>query len=552
MAGPSLGYLPCYAHYSQTMGPAGWSLSTNDWSAYVTEQWQFKKHLTLSAALRWEHEELPPPIKRLTNPELPGTAQLPNLGDEWGPRASLAWAVAGKHWPVLRAGYGMYFGRTQNATIETVLTHTGSLKGDLNFFLRPTDNMNGGAAPPFPYVFAGEPLNVVAPGAVSFAPKYKNPEVHQAVVAIEEELPAHVQVTASALLSLGRRLPTSIDTNIDPTVNPGTITFAVVDGNNSGPIKSPLVNVPFYAAWPFAACPAGAALNLAGQCGRLNPNYQQLTNVESRANSTYEAAMLRVSRYGRKGLTVHAHYTYSHAMDWNPNESTLVAGSDVLDPEEFSLEYGTSDLDVRHAGGAILEWTSPWHRKGMAGKFVNAWMLSTVGSYRSGKPFTMRTAGSLATCVPPGDFCMPVSPGSGTVTGGTAIAGLEPGINGAGGDNRIYYTDENNVFHDIGRNTYRYPATWKADLRLGKKIEMGKLRELELLAESFNLFNHQNVTELETTGYVIGTGSTTGLPTLNFMTGLKPNTTAFGQPLNVNATNFYRPREFEFGVRMRF
>src|ERR1019366_173760 len=158
-------------------------------------------------------------IKRLINPDLSGTAKLPALGDDWGPRVSMAWAIGGKHWPVLRAGYGMYYGRTENATVETALTHTGSLKGDLNFFLRPTDNLHGGGAPPFPYVFAGEPLQYVAPSAVEFASKFKNSEVHQAVVAIEENLPAHVQVTASAVVSLGRRLPTSIDTNIDPAVN---------------------------------------------------------------------------------------------------------------------------------------------------------------------------------------------------------------------------------------------------------------------------------------------------------------------------------------------
>jgi hypothetical protein len=79
------------------------------------------------------------------------------------------------------------------------------------------------------------------------------------------------------------------------------------------------------------------------------------------------------------------------------------------------------------------------------------------------------------------------------------------------------------------------------------------MRELELLAESFNLFNHQNVTELETTGYTIESGSASGaLPTLNFLTGLKANTTAFGQPLNVNATNFFRERQIELGVRMKF
>ena len=32
-----------------------------------------------------------------------------------------------KHWPVLRLGYGMYFGRTENLTLETALTQTGSL-----------------------------------------------------------------------------------------------------------------------------------------------------------------------------------------------------------------------------------------------------------------------------------------------------------------------------------------------------------------------------------------------------------------------------------------
>jgi hypothetical protein len=61
------------------------------------------------------------------------------------------------------------------------------------------------------------------------------------------------------------------------------------------------------------------------------------------------------------------------------------------------------------------------------------------------------------------------------------------------------------------------------------------------------------VTQLETIGYYIESGSITGgLPTLNFMTGLKANSTAFGQPLNINATNFYRERQVQVGVRLRF
>jgi hypothetical protein len=518
-----LGYLPCYSYYSQTMGPSDWHLSTNDWAAFATTQWQPKKVLVLSAGLRWEREQLPPPITALNNPELPQTQKMPSLGNNWGPRLSLAWGTGENHWPVLRVGYGMYFGRTQNATLETALTQTGSPNGDLNFFMRPTDNLNAGGAPPFPYVLAGEPGRMVKPGAVEFAPAFHNPEIHQAVTAIEETLPGHLHVTASALLSLGRRLPIVIDANIDPAVNPGTITYAVVDGTGKGPIKTPEITVPFYASWPSATSATGFG-------GRLNPNYQQIAEISSRANSTYEAAMLKVARYGRRGLSMHANYTYAHAMDWNPNETSLVTGSDPLDPAQFAQEYGVSNLDVRHSATATVIWEAPWKLHNLAGRIGNGWMVSSIGHFRSGMPYSMRTSGTLAKVF--------------DTRSGAAIVALGPGMNGSGGDNRVY---------GVGRNTYRYPLTWKADLRLAKRFNLGQMRQLELLAESFNLFNHQNVTELETVGYTIGPGNLNGAaPTLNFLTGLKTDTVEFGKPRNINAINFYRERQVQIGVRVRF
>jgi hypothetical protein len=186
----------------------------------------------------------------------------------------------------------------------------------------------------------------------------------------------------------------------------------------------------------------------------------------------------------------------------------------------------------------MVVYKAQWKLNGLAGKLGNGWMVSGVGQFRSGMPFTMHTSGSL-----PEEF---------DVITGAAIVGLGPGMNGSGGDNRVYGVGNNNTVYNIGRNTYRYPATWKADLRLGRRFDLGHMRELELLAESFNLLNHQNVTELETTGYYIETGSTSSLPTLNFLTGLKANTTAFGQPLNINATNFFRERQIQFGLRLRF
>jgi hypothetical protein len=54
-------------------------------------------------------------------------------------------------------------------------------------------------------------------------------------------------------------------------------------------------------------------------------------------------------------------------------------------------------------------------------------------------------------------------------------------------------------------------------------------------------------------GYYVAPGSRAGsLPTLNFLTGLKAGQTEFGKPLDVNATDYFRPRQFDFGMRMRF
>jgi len=63
-------------------------------------------------------------------------------------------------------------------------------------------------------------------------------------------------------------------------------------------------------------------------------------------------------------------------------------------------------------------------------------------------------------------------------------------MNGSGGDNRVYGLGNDGHSYNIGRNTFRYPATWKADLRLGRRFDFGNMRQLELLAESFN-FHHR-------------------------------------------------------------
>ena len=571
-----LGAMPCYSSYSQMMGPANWHVTTNDWAGYATAQWQAEKSVVFSVGLRWEREQLPPPLALVDNPQLPFTERTPALGNNWGPRVSVALGSGKDRWPVLRLGYGVYYGRVANSTIEAALTQTGSPKGDQYVFLRPQDDCQycAGGAPPFPHVLEGQPASFVKPGAIGFATNFRNPEVHQAVASVESKLPSSVTLTASGMLSLGRRLPVPIDTNVNSSMSStmnGGITFDVCDeapysapGVNSngqssktggkcanlgqGPIKTAQIAIPyFYASWPGSqaagVCPYYRPALGDIQLGRLCPDYQAITQIASKANSTYEAGTIKLARYGRRGLSFHAHYTFAHAADWNPDGVTLAPESSVLDPNpaDFRLEYGTSDLQVRHSAAGMAIFESPWKLHHRVGRFANGWMLSGIGQFRSGLPYSMHVSGSL-----PEEF----------TSSGAAITGLGLSLNGYGGDNRYPF---------LPRNTFRYPETWKADLRLGKRIDLGEMRELDLLVETFNLFNHQNVTEIETTGYLIENGTPPGSiggsatpPSLNFLTGLYMNpktgiaTPAFGQPRNTNGTNFYRERQFQFGMRMRF
>ena len=60
------------------MGPTNWNLSTNDWAGYATAQWQPGKLAVFSAGLRWEREQMPPPLAALANPELPQAGKMPD------------------------------------------------------------------------------------------------------------------------------------------------------------------------------------------------------------------------------------------------------------------------------------------------------------------------------------------------------------------------------------------------------------------------------------------------------------------------------------------
>jgi hypothetical protein len=136
---------------------------------------------------------------------------------------------------------------------------------------------------------------------------------------------------------------------------------------------------------------------------------------------------------------------------------------------------------------------------------------------------------------------------------------LYGGILGAGGTARI---------PDLDRDSYTMPKTATVDLRLSKYFtkHIGEHEyRFEILGEAFNLFNHQNITSVNTTAYCL---STAPPPTTTATTGVSckpvqalPTTTAanylianplFGTYLNSNSNTVLTPRQLQIAGRFYF
>jgi hypothetical protein len=101
----------------------------------------------------------------------------------------------------------------------------------------------------------------------------------------------------------------------------------------------------------------------------------------------------------------------------------------------------------------------------------------------------------------------------------------------------------------IGPNTARYPRRMVDDARLQKEFSFEKGRNLQLIANMFNVANHQNVDGLGTTAYKLsGTTATyQGQGTSN------PSNNTYQVVTSSNNSGFlYTPRQIEISARFNF
>ncbi len=179
------------------------SIKNEDFALFVQDKWQVRPNFTLNLGLRWEAQIFPEPTVApsataygmfLSDPRFPSDGTLHSPKKQFQPRVGFAWDIGSNGKSVLRASYGIYYGRqnmlTQVGSITTNGVQQQTIAGGLfaNPTVRPTwpglvtptasTCTAGGRTNPFP-CFSGVRV---------FSRDYANPRIYTVNAAFEQEL----------------------------------------------------------------------------------------------------------------------------------------------------------------------------------------------------------------------------------------------------------------------------------------------------------------------------------------------------------------------------
>jgi len=131
-------------------------------------------------------------------------------------------------------------------------------------------------------------------------------------------------------------------------------------------------------------------------------NTQAFTYDTSGANSIYNALQVRVQKRMARGLMINGTYTYGKSLD---DASSIGGGGQVIVQDIHNVlgQYGLSSFDMRNQFHLNYSYQlpfgdrQPYFTRGWKRKAFSDWRISGNITLRSGSPFTVLVAQSVAT-----------------------------------------------------------------------------------------------------------------------------------------------------------
>ncbi len=486
---------------------------------YGEDDWKIKSNLTLTFALRAEHESNPVCqrncFNRLNDPFLLAdnnvntpynTDVLQGLHQElqglsailWQPRFGFAWSPHALRGTVIRGGVGLF-----NDAFPAVFTDNfaSNAPGVNTFFvsgtnIAPGETLNGGN------LFAQAAANNV--GLIN---GFKN---NQTLAQIQANVPNFAppslfsankttKIAQVQKWSLEVQQAIGKNSSFDVAYNGNHSIHDLVDRNgvngfcSPGAIGTACQNVPAFAGLPAAP---------------FDPRFGTVSLLDTSGISNYEGVTFsfkhNVNGGWGKGV-LQANYTYSHAFDevsngGNPNVFfSLTSVTSAVNPFNIRQNYGPSDYDVPHYFNASYVWELPVRRALLGhgwAPLLDGWQVSGTIFVRSGLPYSvvdggldgpLSAQGYGGTVLPqflggPASSC-----GEGAATGVTPCLTIHQFVPSG---------TETNFVGGL-RNIFRGPGYWNTDFTAQKQTQIPHWEkgQFGLALQFFNLFNHPNFSQ---------------------------------------------------------
>jgi hypothetical protein len=470
-----------------------------DYAVYVQDSWKMIPRLNIDYGLRWEvygpqHSQsaqydanfFPGAgvnlIDRVAHGNVYTRANSP-IGGLWqnnftqfGPRIGFAYDLTGDGKTSLRGGFGISFERNFNNVTFNVIQNPPNYAVE-NF----TTSANG-----------NQPLSVANLGplaAASGTATFGNPTLRAVNPGIR---PAY---TETYTLGIGREIAQGTSIELNYTGSNGVRNYSITGLNQS-----------YY---------GGIYEGYAHASSRANLQYSSINFRGADGTSHFNGldVALNSRNIYHSGLTLTAHYTWSHALD--NTSSTFSSGSSndanlgYLDPLNHALDYGSSDFDVRHRIVVAPVYAVPYFKNttGLKKLALDGFQFSGIFQATTGNPFSEFDGSNEDVAKDPrATFLVPVA---------HKRSGPEVNISNLYGPNTFGYlqfpdyTPANynmtvnpicgcadfgpfptNMSH---RNAFQGPGLWSFDAVAEKKFAINEKYGLTLRGEGFNVFNHANL-----------------------------------------------------------
>lgn len=418
---------------------------------YLQDKWRATNKLTLNAGIRWDWETWPSGV-------------LDTPWKNFDPRVGAAYVLGTKHNFVVRAGFGLFHGMLPSPLLDCQRPSCGGVLGkypghDHENSLNAATRLFAFASGPGITAFALNQLltNGTYPDAVPFTNVCFPGETtlsqcgffgDATIVRFDQQSKTPYGIQSSIALEFTPLKDTTV-----------SISGLHVRGVHLGSFYN--VNQPSPSGTQMLHDSAGrtgvkncyfASPGCTGNPGVADPRWAVYFEATSRWDSQYDGLLVNVNRRLTHNFSYGLSYTYAKSIDDGPNPSFVLIPQDS---RNLRGERADSSDDVRNRLVLNGTVTTPksWN------PFARDFLFGLIATIQSPQRFT-KFAGFDA---------------NGDVFGNNDRVGIEP------------------------RNTYIGDNFRSVDLRIARAITFKEKRNLELVAEAFNLFNTTNIRFFNTT-----------------------------------------------------